>query len=191
MKSVAEADIENLKYFRKTERQNRGRARRYFAHRIYRRSGLRNLDSVARRGEGLGCADGRGRRFDIHPTGMLALDVARIEAGLILADVDYVSSKKALIAVAEIHALRDWAWQAGALREGKFHRPKQALLAENKRGPERSSSDWRLTGTKSRRLFDDVGLAPQTPATASRVHVPVYKGASRWAKRLPPRGLRC
>ena len=40
-----------------------------------------------------------GRRFDIHPTGMLALDVARIEAGLILADVDYVSSKKALMRV--------------------------------------------------------------------------------------------
>ena len=38
-----------------------------------------------------------GRGFDIHPTGMLALDVARIEAGLILADVDYVSSKKAVI----------------------------------------------------------------------------------------------
>ena len=38
-----------------------------------------------------------GRCFDIHPTGMLALDVARIEAGLILADVDYISSKKALI----------------------------------------------------------------------------------------------
>ena len=38
-----------------------------------------------------------GRQFDIHPAGMLALDVARIEAGLILIDVDYFSSKKALI----------------------------------------------------------------------------------------------
>jgi len=38
-----------------------------------------------------------GREFDIHATGMLALDVARIEAGLILIDVDYSSSKKALI----------------------------------------------------------------------------------------------
>src|SRR5262245_26619449 len=39
-----------------------------------------------------------GRPYDITPTGILALDVARIEAGLILLDVDYVSSKKALIA---------------------------------------------------------------------------------------------
>jgi len=38
-----------------------------------------------------------GRPYDITPAGMLALDVARIEAGLILLDVDYVSSKKALV----------------------------------------------------------------------------------------------
>ena len=38
-----------------------------------------------------------GRPYDITPTGMLALDVARIEAGLILLDVDYTSAKKALI----------------------------------------------------------------------------------------------
>src|SRR5215468_7304257 len=39
-----------------------------------------------------------GRPFDIHPAGMLALDVARVEAGLLLIDVDFNSSKKALIA---------------------------------------------------------------------------------------------
>jgi len=38
-----------------------------------------------------------GGPFDIKPAGMLALDVARIEAGLLLIDVDFNSSKKALI----------------------------------------------------------------------------------------------
>src|SRR5213594_3110386 len=38
----------------------------------------------------------KGRAFDIHPVGMLALDVARVEAGLLLIDVDFNSSKKAL-----------------------------------------------------------------------------------------------
>jgi aminomethyltransferase len=37
----------------------------------------------------------RGRPFDIKPAGMLALDVARIEAGLLLIDIDFNSSKKA------------------------------------------------------------------------------------------------
>ena len=38
-----------------------------------------------------------GRPFDIHAAGMLALDVARVEAGLLLIDVDFFGSKKALI----------------------------------------------------------------------------------------------
>ena len=38
-----------------------------------------------------------GRAFDIRPAGMLALDVARVEAGLLLIDVDFNSSKKAVI----------------------------------------------------------------------------------------------
>ena len=39
----------------------------------------------------------KGRAFDIHPAGMVALDIARIEAGLILIEVDYISSKTRLI----------------------------------------------------------------------------------------------
>ena len=31
-------------------------------------------------------------------------------------------------------------------------------------------------------MFDRMGLAPQTPATASRVHVPVYKGRKQIGK---------
>src|SRR5919106_68811 len=38
-----------------------------------------------------------GKPFDIKPAGMLALDVARVEAGLLLIDVDFMSSKKAVI----------------------------------------------------------------------------------------------
>src|SRR5204862_7697329 len=38
----------------------------------------------------------RGGAFDIHAAGMLALDVARVEAGLLLIEVDFNSSKKAL-----------------------------------------------------------------------------------------------
>ena len=37
-----------------------------------------------------------GRPFAIRPAGMLALDMARLEAGLILIEVDYTSAKHAL-----------------------------------------------------------------------------------------------
>src|SRR4026209_1545652 len=39
----------------------------------------------------------KGRAFDIHAAGMLGLVVARVEAGLLLIEVDFNSSKKALI----------------------------------------------------------------------------------------------
>ena len=39
-----------------------------------------------------------GKAFGIRPAGMLALDVVRLEAGLILLEVDYTSSMHALIA---------------------------------------------------------------------------------------------
>src|SRR6185295_13948905 len=39
----------------------------------------------------------RGRDFGIKPAGILALDVARLEAGFILLDVDYLGAEKALI----------------------------------------------------------------------------------------------
>jgi aminomethyltransferase len=38
-----------------------------------------------------------GRPYGLRPSGMLALDMARLEAGLILIEVDYTSSKHALI----------------------------------------------------------------------------------------------
>ena len=38
-----------------------------------------------------------GTPYGLTPAGMLALDVARIEAGLMLLDVDYVSARKALV----------------------------------------------------------------------------------------------
>ena len=52
-----------LKYFRMTQRHDRRRSRRYFANGIYRRSGIRNLDAIGRRGARVGSADaGRANR---------------------------------------------------------------------------------------------------------------------------------
>src|SRR5258705_7692439 len=39
----------------------------------------------------------KGRAFDIHPAGMVALDIARIEAGVFLVEMDYILRKKKLI----------------------------------------------------------------------------------------------
>ena len=117
----------------------------------------------------------KGRAFDIHPAGMVALDIARIEAGLILIEVDYISSKKSLIA--------EQRYTPGEIGLGKLVDLKkesfvgrEALLMEAKKG----GSARRLVGlevnwNEVEALYERIGMAPQVPSTASRVAVPVYR----------------
>ena len=97
-----------------------------------------------RRRRRVGRADGGGRPFDIKPAGMLALDVARVEAGLLLIDVDFFSSKKALIRRRNTHPSK-WARPAGQPRQGPLHRPAGAAR-EQPRGHARQvvglEMDW-------------------------------------------------
>jgi aminomethyltransferase len=115
-----------------------------------------------------------GAAFDLHPTGMLALDVARIEAGLLLIDVDFHSSRKALI---ESQKYSPFELGLGRLVErgkGPFV-GRGALVAEHRRGAARQIVGLELNWTEVERLYEAVGLPPTAPATASRVAVPVYK----------------
>ena len=181
LKSIAEADIENLKYFRKTSGKIGGvqvdiSRTGYTGDLGYEiwipwQGAVKVWDTLM----------DAGRRFDIHATGMLALDVARIEAGLILADVDYVSSKKALIPSQKYSPFEIGLGKLVHLEKDNFI-GKQALVKENRCGPERVLMGLEIDWNEVEELFDDVGLPPQTPATASRVHVPVYRGREQVGK---------
>jgi glycine cleavage system T protein (aminomethyltransferase) len=116
----------------------------------------------------------KGRAFDIHAAGMLALDVARVEAGLLLIEVDFNSSKKALI---EAQKYTPFEMGLGRL----VHVDKQPfvgrrpLLEEHRRGSARQIVGLEIDWPAVEALYDQAGLAPQLSATASRVAVPVYK----------------
>src|SRR5215467_13215545 len=75
----------------------------------------------------------KGQAFDIHPAGMVALDVARIEAGLILIEVDYISSKKALIESQRYSASEIGLGKLVDLKKETFV-GRDALVAESKNG---------------------------------------------------------
>ncbi len=114
-----------------------------------------------------------GRGYGITPAGILALDMARIEAGLILIDVDYVPAKKARIA-----QQTSSPYELGLGWTVKLSKPRfvgrTALMAEQAEGPA-----WRLRGLDIgwealEKLYGAVGLPPQLPATAWRSSVPVY-----------------
>ncbi|MGC2111605.1 MAG: aminomethyltransferase family protein [Candidatus Korobacteraceae bacterium] len=181
LKSVAEADIENLKYFRKTSGKLGGVpvdiSRTGYTGDLGYEIWMAWHDAV----KVWDALMDAGRGFDIHPTGMLALDVARIEAGLILADVDYVSSKKALIPGQKYTPV-----EVGLGKLVHYEKEnsigRKALLEEKRIGAKRLLVGLEIDWSEVEALFDRMGLAPQTPATASRVHVPVYKGREQVGK---------
>ncbi len=119
-----------------------------------------------------------GSPYGITPAGILALDVARIEAGLMLLDVDYVPANRTLIASQTSSPYElDLGWTV------KLEKPafvgKEALAAEAERGPE-----WRFVGIRIEwdsfeRLFTAVGLAPRVPLAAWRTSVPLYAGGEQ------------
>jgi len=181
LKSVAEADIENLKYFRKTSGKIGGVpvdvSRTGYTGDLGYEIWIAWEDAV----KVWDVLMDVGRRFDLHPTGMLALDVARIEAGLILADVDYISSKKALIESQKYSPAEVGLAKLVHCEKESFI-GRQALLQERKTGPKRTLVGLEIDWNDVEKIFERKGLAPQVPATASRVHVPVYKGREQVGK---------
>ena len=116
-----------------------------------------------------------GTPHGIMPAGMLALDVARIEAGLMLIDVDYVPARKALIPGQTSSPFElDLAWTVNLKKERFVGR--EALAAEAAGDPQ-----WRFVGIEIEwdsleRLYADLGLATRLPQTAWRMSVPIYAG---------------
>jgi aminomethyltransferase len=181
LKAVADADLTNMRYFRMTSGKIAGVAvdisrTGYTGDLGYEiwvpwKDAVKVWDALAE----------KGKAFDLHPTGMLALDVARIEAGLLLIEVDYTSSKKALIESQKYSPYELGFGKMVHLEKENFI-GRAALARDHKNGVARQLVGLEIDWNEVEHLFDQMGLAPQTPATASRVHVPVYYGGKQVGK---------
>jgi aminomethyltransferase len=115
-----------------------------------------------------------GRAFDIKAAGMLALDVARVEAGLLLLDVDFNGSKKAMTAAQKYSPYQMGLERLVSAGKGPFI-GREALAVERRRGPRRRIVGLEVNGGDVETLYDQEGLAPVAPAAASRQPVPVTR----------------
>lgn len=114
-----------------------------------------------------------GSSYGLVPAGMVALDIARIEAGLIMCGVDYISARKALIEEQySTPAELGLGWAVNLSKPSFVGR--RALLAEAGRG-----AAWKLVGIEL--LWEDLeavfgrwNLTPQVAGRASRASIPVY-----------------
>ena len=111
----------------------------------------------------------------ILPAGMLALDIARVEAGLVLIGVDYVPAHRAVIEDRKSSPFElGLGWTVKLDKKSFVGR--EALIAVKERGPE-----WELRGLEVnwdslKALYGLVGLPPQLPSEGWRTSVPVYSG---------------
>lgn len=114
-----------------------------------------------------------GTPHGLLPTGLLAMDVARIEAGLLLIDVDYVSARHALIEQQKSSPFELGLGWTVAKDKAPFV-GERALEAERGRRPEWEFRGLVVDWDSLEALFDEVGLPPQLPSAAWRTSTPVY-----------------
>jgi len=171
---ITDGDISNLKYFRVTNAKiagipvdiSRTGYTGDLGYEIWMPSehGLKIWDALMT----------GGRAFDIHAAGMLALDVARVEAGLLLIDVDFNSSKKALVEEQRYSPYEMGLGRLVNLDKNRFV-GQAALIAEQKRGHAREIVGLEIDWPHVESFYEEAGLPPAVSPMASRVAVPVFK----------------
>jgi len=181
LKAVAEAEITNLKYFRKTSGKINGVpvdiSRTGYTGDLGYEIWVPWNDAV----KVWDALMDKGKQFDIHAAGMLALDVARVEAGLLLIEVDYTSSKKALIASQKYSPFELGFGKMVHLNKPNFV-GKDVLVRDAKEGVARQFVGLEIDWTEVEQSYEKYGLTPAAPAQASRVAVPVYCGEKQVGK---------
>jgi len=181
LRQTAEADVEGLKYFRVTNGRIGGVpveiSRTGYTGDLGYEIWMR-WENATRVWDALVSAGGP---FDLQPAGMLALDVARIEAGLLLIDVDFFSCRRALIPSQQYSPFEMSLGRLVQLDKAPFvgH---NALRREFERGAPRQIVGLEIDWQEVEALYDEQGLPPQVPTTASRVAVPVYRHGAQVGK---------
>ncbi len=117
-----------------------------------------------------------GRDYGLVPAGIWALDIARIEAGLIMLDVDYFSSHHAVIEDQKSSPYEINLGWAVSDAKGPFN-GQRALRDEKRRGPEWSFVGLEIDWVSFERLHHERGLAPHVPNIAWRASAPLLRGS--------------
>ena len=116
----------------------------------------------------------KGDAYGIKAAGLLALDVARLEAGFILLEVDYIGAEKAVIPTQRYSPFDIGLGWTVDLHKDHFIGAK-ALREMNEIGPPRQIVGIEINLNDYEYLYKQAGLAPHFPLAAWRGGVPVFK----------------
>ena len=178
LKQVCDADLDNLKFF-STRKAKADGFEVYVSRTGY--TGDLGYEIWVENQHALKLWDAimaAGKNYDIRPAGLDALDVTRVEAGLILKDVDYFNSLHALIddRMSSPYEL-SLGWTVDLKRES-FNGQK-ALQKEKEQG-----SKWAIVGLdvdwpQLEELYYKRGLPPVIGSHAWRSSIPIYTGRDK------------
>jgi aminomethyltransferase len=128
-----------------------------------------------------------GAAYGIRPAGMVALDLVRLEAGLILLEVDYTSARHAMNPEQHYSPFELGLGRLVSFDKGDFV-GRLALEREARRGgPARRLVGLQLDWSDIESLYDAQGLPPAISPTVDRSPVPVFTGG-RQVGRATSRG---
>jgi len=122
---------------------------------------------------------GAGAAYGIRPAGMLALDVVRLEAGLILLEVDYTSARHAMNPEQNYSPFEIGLGRLVDFDKGDFV---GRLALERERaagGPSRRLVGLQLDWYDIEGLYSAQGLPPAISPVVDRSPVPVFAGGSQ------------
>lgn len=115
-----------------------------------------------------------GDKYGLTPCGVWGMDIARIEAGLIMMDVDYFSSHHALIESRKSTPYEINLGWAVSPQKGPFN-GRRALAEERRHGPAWGFVGLEIEWDSFEKLFQHHGLPPQISNIAWRASAPVYR----------------
>jgi aminomethyltransferase len=116
-----------------------------------------------------------GRPYAIRPAGMLALDMARMEAGLILIEVDYTSATQALVPAQNYSPFEIGLGRLVNLDKDVDFVGKRALITERDAGgPTRRLVGLNIEWAQIEANYEAQGLPIRVPTQTWREHVPIY-----------------
>jgi aminomethyltransferase len=119
-----------------------------------------------------------GKACALQPAGIWALDVARIEAGLIMLDIDYTPANKAMTDGQSSTPLELGLNWAISWKKGNFV-GRKALFAEKQRGSTITLVGLEIDHSEFERQHHALGLTVPYPFLAWRAVIPLYSDGSQ------------
>ncbi len=175
-----DVSIDDVRYFRRRASALRlGRGRKPIPVEVSRTGYTGDLGyevwiPAERAAEAWDALTAAGRAYGVRPAGMLALDVVRLEAGLVLLEVDYTSARHALNPEQNYSPYELAMGRLVDLEAGDFVGRLALRREQSMDGPPRRLVGVQLEWDGIERSFSRQGLPPAISPSVDRSAVPVF-----------------